>query len=189
MTVGLSTMRRMNGFVRVCLTDVDRVIGSIGSGDEELLERIIGRHKDDFVADAAERAAGEVGEFDAVRMLILEDPGSYPWADAHNSAFETIMGMFDGRWLADVEHARLERIGEGLAGLGVDAIYANDLTCGTPWANEDCRQAWWQWRAATAEQRAEVEPEVLTAIDEWMQWLHEAASTSHLGVLGALSWG
>jgi hypothetical protein len=182
-------MRRMNGFVRVCLTDIERIIGSIGSGDEELFARIIEQNRAYFAEDAADREPGSLTEHDAVRMLIHATPGSYQWQQVHNCAFETIMDTFDGRWLADIEHGRLEQIGTALAQLHIDAVYAGDLMCGTPWTNTDCRRAWAQWRAATPEQRARADPAVLAAVDEWMRWVHEAASTTHLGLLGALWWG
>ena len=187
--------------------DLARVREAVGSGDQKLRRMVGGRFKGDMARDddwfSYEIRNGAPTRYEALRAVI--DGGPFEEAHAFQYAYAYQMlcrfhgrpldngsfSPFRGRWLDAVD--------EGLASLGVKAVSVAEFGSGSPppplprpddlpgygeWSAEQCREGLAQWEAATPEQRAALDPEVLRAAESCAGWLRQVAQREDCGIAG-----
>ncbi|MCX5207144.1 hypothetical protein OG897_37785 [Streptomyces sp. NBC_00237] len=189
------------------LVDPAKVRSVIGSGDDKLRRMMGGRFKaefprhDDYFASEIEQGAPT--RYDALRAVIAGGPFDERFGFQYGYAYEMVC-RFHGRWLdnsgfSPFRGSWLETVDEGLQQIGVTAVEVTDFNYGSlpselpgpefvpcygEWSAEDCQKALAQWEASTPEQRAELDSEVLEAVETAVGWLKQARERPGAGVVG-----
>ncbi|MFI6978437.1 hypothetical protein ACIBSV_07540 [Embleya sp. NPDC050154] len=190
------------------IADPAAVRAVVGSGDVRVRRAIGGRFKQEMARDddyfSSEIAAGAPTLYEALTAVV--DGG--PFADGHAFQYGYAYRMicaFHGRRIysnnfSPFRFGWLERVDEGLASLGVDAVRVSEFGYGLPsplpytdlpghgvWSPADCAKALEQYAAATGEQLAALDGEVREAIEDCAEWLNAARASEGRGVLGFMS--
>ncbi|MFF0744666.1 hypothetical protein ACFYVL_30130 [Streptomyces sp. NPDC004111] len=189
------------------LVDPAKVRAVIGSGDDKLRRMMGGAYKSEFPRDDdyfdSEIERGAPKRYDALCAVIAGGPFEEEHAWQYGYAYEMVCRFF-GRHLnnnsfSPFRGAWLEEVDKGLARLGITAVEITEFNYGSvpsplprpdfvpnygEWSAEQCATALTQWRASTPEQRAELDPEVLEAVESIVDWLERAAAKEGAGVVG-----
>ncbi|MFB6719547.1 hypothetical protein ACFCV3_05270 [Kribbella sp. NPDC056345] len=180
----------------------DRLQRAIGSRDARLLHGVrttfAGQwaHDDDYWAE--EIAAGAPTSSSAVRAVLGGGPFDERYGHLYGSAFKNICWfLFTDYELSDeyfsgFRSGWLVEVDKGLRQLGITTPQLDDLVfSGMPdplphsegigygaWDTATCRAGLAEWQASSAQQRAELHPEVLGAVENCVEWMTEAVLLS-----------
>jgi hypothetical protein len=188
------------------LVELERVHAAIGSRDDKLRRQISGRFKDDFArADEYfdhEISGGAPTRRDALRAVIEGGPfdraHGFQYAYAYQAICRHFGAYLDNNWFSPFRGSWVEDVDRGLERLGMTPRVMTFMYGGLPeplprpddfpsygeWSPELCRRGLAEWQAATAEQRAAVDREALSAIESCVGWMRAAVGKPGAGVAG-----
>lgn len=189
------------------VVDLDVLHASVGSGDDGLRRMIGGRFKRELEHfDDQFSGLDLLPVRDAVRAVIEGGPFVPGQGTMYTYAYKWIC-EFHGRYLFNNDFSPMragwpETVDEGLKAVGVTAVRVAEFGYGRApepipapddfipgygeWSPQECRTALEQWAAATAEDRAALDPHVRQAAESCMEWCRTADAAGR-GVAGFFS--
>ncbi len=195
----------MSRALTIYLVDLATARAAVASHNDKLRRMIGGRFKEDFArADhwfSGEIAQGAPTRHDALKAVIEGGPFLDRQGFQYGYAYEMIVRHF-GKYLNNNAFSPfrgdwLEQVDRGLAALKlsvrVTAFYGTPPSPIPPpdevpgygeWSHEQCAQGLVEWDATTTEQRQAVDPEVLSAITDCVEWMRATRAKPGLGVAG-----
>ncbi|MGW5106728.1 DUF7691 family protein [Nocardia sp. NPDC004123] len=179
----------MSRFINVFVVDVDRVLASLDSQDEELLAAIAEENRADYELEAEESEPGELTELDALRELIIGPQGE--WCYTHCQALETLCGFLGGERVHCFSYGGdlPVQIDQALTRLGVDSVSVDGFQEFCQWTHEQCQRASDAWSASSPDHLASLHPRLLECVELCMGWAQQAAATPSAGIFGVYYWG
>lgn len=186
----------MGWFLAAYAVDLDQVHGAIGSGNDELRQRVEQKFADELDED---EELADVVRYVFTGTLDEDDDVEDGFVDAFKMICETLSALTeaDGPFSSDWPEA----IDSGLSELNINAIGFTDFEGGKvltfaggieypriygEWTHAQCVAAVEQWEATTAEQRLALDPEVLEWVEVGVRLASTAAKSPGYGVAGLI---
>ncbi|WP_326581227.1 hypothetical protein OG889_23500 [Streptomyces sp. NBC_00481] len=200
----------MSSSLSVYLLDVAATRALVGSADEQLLEAVRGGFGDDLARDdewfASEIEGGAPTAYEALRAVVHGGPfdedkeHAFQYGDAYKRLCSLTGAFLDNSCFTPHRGDWLSVVDEGLSALGITAVSVEEFGygglpaplpstympgCGE-WGHEQCLRALEQFEATKAKGEAPppLEPEVVEAVMQVLQWLRPAESRPGFGVIG-----
>ncbi|UUU32856.1 hypothetical protein JIX56_24920 [Streptomyces sp. CA-210063] len=200
----------MSSSLSVYLLDVGATRALVGSGDGQLLDVIRAEFADDMARDddwsRSEIEAGAPTSYEALRAVVhggpfSEDRGhAFQYGYAYKRLCSLTGSFLDNSCFTPHRGDWLSVVDKGLTALGITAVSVaafedSDLPAPLPWTympgcgewtHERCLRALEQFEATKAKDGAPppLEPEVVEAVMQCLQWLRHAQSRPGFGVIG-----
>lgn len=200
----------MSSSLSVYLLDVAATRALVGSGDDQLLDIVRGRFGDDLARDdewfASEIEDGAPTAYEALRAVVHGGPfgedkeHGFQYGYAYKRLCSLTGSFLDNSCFTPHRGDWLTLVDEGLSALGITAVSVEEFGygglpaplpstympgCGE-WTHEQCLRALEQFEATKAKDGAPppLEPEVVEAVTQVLQWLRHAGSRPGFGVIG-----
>ncbi|MFE7287628.1 hypothetical protein ACFU90_24800 [Streptomyces noursei] len=199
----------MSSSLSVYLLDVAATRALVGSGDDELLEVIRTRFQDDLAGDddyfSHEIAQGAPTAYDALRAVVHGGPFSdhshhaFQYGYAYMRLCALTGSLLPNDCFTPHRGDWLETVDRGLKDLRITAVSVSDFSYGVPpapvphadmpgcgvWTPEQIARALEEFEATKrAEHAPPLEPEVVDAVMQCLQWMRHAQARPGHGLIG-----